>query len=471
MKALLIPLSCILFNHSLYASEAIEDSAPRCNIPADEQTWQSSLAKKFGTGESNFGASFEALYEDSNAPKWAWIVGGAMIGTAAVLVTGGSATPIITSIGTAVGTNILGLSGAAATNAGLALLGGGSIASGGFGIAGGTALLSGVLSFSTEVSVSYAVDRLNYDEFDYSRLVQASEVLTPLPLPNDNDLTPTYQMASSILSEIPKDLPISDPTTQEKINRAICKILESYILPKPAPGFFDRVVGLLPADSIADIVIKDQIVLSILHFLVNDYDTAKKYSALALQSLEEAGSVRTVPQFLAGVSSIYEERFDMDVLQRAYFAPAFLKEPTNKMIPTLLAILLDRMLLRIEDGQVSIGDLKQLRSLIDSEELRDFQKVNYSILMSRYLILLKYCQQQVSTLTRTESKILRSSPLTRLEAERRINEYKSILQDALPIYEYLSTAGIEFEDIVKSWPEYTADLHRLQNLVAQYDGV
>ena len=38
----------------------------------------------------------------------------------------------------------LGLSGAAATSAGLATLGGGSIAAGGFGMAGGTALLAGV---------------------------------------------------------------------------------------------------------------------------------------------------------------------------------------------------------------------------------------------------------------------------------------------------------------------------------------
>jgi hypothetical protein len=41
-----------------------------------------------------------------------------------------------------VGTTFLGLSGAAATSAGLALLGGGSVAAGGLGVAGGTAIVA-----------------------------------------------------------------------------------------------------------------------------------------------------------------------------------------------------------------------------------------------------------------------------------------------------------------------------------------
>ena len=62
--------------------------------------------------------------------------GGAVIG----VITGGLAAPFI---GTAIG-GAMGLSGIAATNAGLALLGGGSLASGGFGIAGGTLMIAGV---------------------------------------------------------------------------------------------------------------------------------------------------------------------------------------------------------------------------------------------------------------------------------------------------------------------------------------
>lgn len=63
------------------------------------------------------------------------IAGGAAVG----VLTGGLAAPLI---GGAVG-GAMGLSGAAATSAGLALLGGGSVAAGGLGMAGGTAVIAG----------------------------------------------------------------------------------------------------------------------------------------------------------------------------------------------------------------------------------------------------------------------------------------------------------------------------------------
>ena len=63
------------------------------------------------------------------------VAGGAAVG----VLTGGLAAPLI---GGAVG-GALGLSGAAATSAGLALLGGGSVAAGGLGMAGGTAIIAG----------------------------------------------------------------------------------------------------------------------------------------------------------------------------------------------------------------------------------------------------------------------------------------------------------------------------------------
>ena len=57
--------------------------------------------------------------------------------------TAASAGPVTAFIGTQLG-GLSGLSGIAATNAGLAMLGGGSVASGGLGVLGGVALMSGV---------------------------------------------------------------------------------------------------------------------------------------------------------------------------------------------------------------------------------------------------------------------------------------------------------------------------------------
>lgn len=84
------------------------------------------------------------------ASGWPWrrigVVGGVTVGAAALLVvTGGMAAP---AIGGAIGSTFMGLSGAAATSAGLAFLGGGAMAAGGFGMAGGTVAVAGALGLA-----------------------------------------------------------------------------------------------------------------------------------------------------------------------------------------------------------------------------------------------------------------------------------------------------------------------------------
>ena len=80
--------------------------------------------------------------QDWNVMKALKIAALTVGGGAALAATGGLAAPLI---GGAIGTTFLGLSGAAATSAGLALLGGGSLAAGGAGMAGGAALISAAL--------------------------------------------------------------------------------------------------------------------------------------------------------------------------------------------------------------------------------------------------------------------------------------------------------------------------------------
>lgn len=72
--------------------------------------------------------------------KWGRVALLAAAGLGLGVLTAGLAAPLI---GAAVG-GVMGLSGAAATSAGLALLGGGSLAAGGLGMAGGTALIAGL---------------------------------------------------------------------------------------------------------------------------------------------------------------------------------------------------------------------------------------------------------------------------------------------------------------------------------------
>lgn len=90
------------------------------------------------------------LRKDSVSPSMQATLGAVLAGAA--LMSGG----ISQAVGTAVGTHILGYSGAAATSAGLAMLGGGSLAAGGFGMAGGTWLVSEAARAVGRTSVSLA---------------------------------------------------------------------------------------------------------------------------------------------------------------------------------------------------------------------------------------------------------------------------------------------------------------------------
>jgi len=85
---------------------------------------------------------FAGLLQRRNGRNWSKIarVGGAAVGSAALF--GFSAVLAAPAIGGAIGSSFMGLSGAAATSAGLALLGGGSLAGGGFGMVGGTCVVS-----------------------------------------------------------------------------------------------------------------------------------------------------------------------------------------------------------------------------------------------------------------------------------------------------------------------------------------
>ena len=85
---------------------------------------------------------FASLLQHKEGRNWSKIakVSGAAVGSAALL--GISAGLAARAIGGAIGSSFMGLSGAAATSAGLAFLGGGTLAAGGFGTVGGTCVVS-----------------------------------------------------------------------------------------------------------------------------------------------------------------------------------------------------------------------------------------------------------------------------------------------------------------------------------------
>ena len=144
-------------------------------------------------------ATFESFYiEDSYI---GWIIAGiaAVIGGLVIFFTGGAASPIVLGIGTAIG-EMAGLSGIAATNYGLALLGGGSIASGGLGIAGGVAVITVALSFSTDVVIDYTLGNA-ISKYSYSTFVNDSKKMPTLPIPQNESGSDNYENTIEYLKE------------------------------------------------------------------------------------------------------------------------------------------------------------------------------------------------------------------------------------------------------------------------------
>lgn len=112
---------------------------------ARKEALQSATEQLGGASQDDFDsavAEFDALMKQlkRKSIKWGRVAAMSVVGLGVGVVTAGWAAPIV---GGAIG-GTLGLSGAAATSAGLAMLGGGSIAAGGFGVLGGTILVTGV---------------------------------------------------------------------------------------------------------------------------------------------------------------------------------------------------------------------------------------------------------------------------------------------------------------------------------------
>ena len=96
----------------------------------------------------------EAAKKHKTSKGWDWgrvayISGLTMAGGAVVAASGGIAAP---AIGGLIGSQFMGLSGAAAISAGLAAIGGGSLATGGLGMAGGSAIITSVFGLGGAVA-------------------------------------------------------------------------------------------------------------------------------------------------------------------------------------------------------------------------------------------------------------------------------------------------------------------------------
>ncbi|MBA5249208.1 MAG: hypothetical protein FE834_06725 [Gammaproteobacteria bacterium] len=405
--------------------------------------------------------TFVSFYQDSGFfdNPWVWVISifaAILVGTI-IFFTGGTASPIVVWIGSTIG-GTMGLSGAAATNAGLAMLGGGSIANGGLGIAGGTALLTAAFTFSTEVITDYTFTTV-INNYQYSTLIAQSEKMPTLPLPRNDSGSEQYEAAIEILKGIEVET-ISSNDKQAIIKNAIS--------------------SLKNAETAKEITLK-----ALLYFINHDYQQAKAY-ALKAKAYKLNGIKNPLASFVYAVSILYDKDFNAE-LSFSFFENAVFNEPDNKLIPLMLSIYLDKFILRFGfDHQF----FSKMYHLITTGVIKEFEVQNDTTLLSRYFILLKQEQQKITTLTNTLNDKIKENSITLTTIEQSLDTYNNIIENVniimgdyllinIPssyltkIKQYFSEPEINFTQLQDKYrvllKEYQEDETRLRELINEFE--
>jgi tetratricopeptide (TPR) repeat protein len=347
-------------------------------------------------------ATFESFYRQSIDGMWIFAVAVvlAIIGGAFIFYTGGAASPAVASVGTWLG-GMMGLSGAAATNAGLALLGGGSIVSGGFGIIGGTALLTATFTFSTSVVIDYAAGKA-VGAYDYAQFAKNSKQMTTLPVPRNSSGPEAYEAAIAVLERVNSKESISTTQNQIIIKQAINKL----VLPSKE--------NLSTSDYS-----RNQSLLALLYFITNDYNKAENYAKKGFLSAQKAKSIGSLPAFIYGTAMLYEAKPNLDTSIK-HLNYAVNNEPDNP-------IYLDRMIYRINDGYLASNELDKIYSLSEKLPYDERKAIIQTGIISRYFIIIKLQQQKILSLSRS-NKTIKDNPKTLEHLKKSLQEYKHLVK-------------------------------------------
>ncbi|SMN12117.1 hypothetical protein SPBRAN_328 [uncultured Candidatus Thioglobus sp.] len=409
-------------------------------------------------------SSFYSIYASSYG--WWGVSGwwGVIIVTAAavaigaiIFFTGGAASPLMLWVGGSIG-GTMGLSGAAASSAGLALLGGGSIASGGLGIAGGTALLTAVFSFSTGIVSDYAISTA-FNGYQYESLVEKSKDMPTLPLPKNDNGSDSYKNAIEILEDISTAEIITSNANIDTIKKAINSVKN-------------------------DNTTKGTTLKLLLYFIIGDYPNAKDH---AEEVIGDTNGKNTLPAFIYAVSLLYDEDFDEETSFK-YFESSIMEEPNNKLIPLMFSIYVDRYILRLGANDTFLDDIF---ALMTNSKIKEFKTQNYTTLLSRYFILLKQTQQKITVLANTLNNTIREDPQTLVVVEQSLATYEGLIGGVNLVFNdyhsiknipsfpnkikyYFSPPEISFAKIKDKYRSlviaYTGDQERLSKIVNELDG-
>jgi hypothetical protein len=401
-------------------------------------------------------ATFESFYRQGWTLSWKIALAFAILAGAAVWFFAPPAGAAVTAIGSWIG-SAFGYSGIAASNFGLALLGGGAVAAGGLGMAGGTAVLAAAFSFGTDIVIDFTSSSV-IEKYQYERFAEASREMTTLPLPRNGEGPDSYESAIKVLKGIDERESLSSAGNRAVVLKAIDAmkaIREEALSEREAARKYSM--------------------LSLLHFVTNDYRAARHYAYFAFREAQDAEIPWTMPAFLFAASLLYDEKMDF----RQAIAPlrySIHAEPDNPLTPLLLSVFLDRMMFRLNDGALTPRQFHEVASVADFKELGAQWVPAQIVVLSRHVLLLKKEQQRISSLVLLGSSnaAIRDSELTLSRVKRSFVEYEEYLQQAQYLVGALSSpqssdgksAAAQVRELRRLVTSYSGDRSRLEGLVA-----
>ena len=402
-------------------------------------------------GES---ATFESFYIESSVAGWILSAILAILAGLAIFFTGGTASPIVLGIGSWIG-GMAGLTGIAATNYGLALIGFGSLATGGLGIAGGVAILTAALTFSTEVVIDYSLTTA-MNTYSHSKFIKDSKKMITLPIPQNEKGSDGYEDAVIDLKE---HIDNTQPLSIESNQQVFKKILDQFEI---------------NSDN-SDDRIKDYVLRCYLYFVTYDYAKAKDNAQLAINLSRTEKVRRTLPAYIYATSTLYEESFNYPQITQNYFRYAVMAEPDNELIPLMFAIYLDRMMYRMnDDANLNHKSIDMLRDIAFEIKDKDLKTQSLVIVLMRYFMRLKIEQQKILALAETENTKIKNNPKTLEIVKGALGEYKTLMHSMKPILNYLPIEKYikennDIEDLYVQYAKYEESTHYLEKAINELE--
>lgn len=400
-------------------------------------------------------ANFESFYKEGGT--WGWIIGTilALLGVVTLVFTGGTASPLVAGIGSAVG-GMMGLSGAAATSAGLAFLGGGSLAAGGFGMAGGAVLIGAVLEGTVLVGSQY-VDAIGR-ESSYQELCQQMKDYPNFPpIKNDSGPAEIGKVFKILKEDYDTGLPNSAARNQRAVRDAI------YQLKKYKPEE-DRVYKINYKEVIRHEQLRVNSLLALLYFMENDYKSAYFNAKRALIYFNRNdGGPASVPNFIIAAAGLVTKETSPNDSMRL-FSQVIGSESKSPILPLLYSIYISRA------GAAEVINKDFLEALINSTsriENKEIRPVVDSQIMMAILARLWTNQQAIMTIGNNISSF--NLQKAKEMCRDNLKDYVAILGLAKSFHSVFPSETADEQDFLRdtsaSIRKYSEDLPGLQDML------